>query len=320
MTKTHQSRITRHRACAMRTLAGLSLGIALAMGACSGDGSQRSTTDGRDMSLVREPGADQAVFATPEAAVDALHRAAQNRDRAALLSIFGPDYEQLLAGNPEQDEMELERFAEAMSVRTEVVTSPDAGPTTRSLVVDSDAWIFPVPIERAPSGWFFDTAAGIREMHLRRIGVNELRTIATLKALVEAQKVYASVDRDGDGELEYTLRLDSSPGTRDGLHWPPTDAVVIEELSPAGPLLAAAWVHEGSTSLAPYHGYLYRLLPSDDGGFAFIAFPAGYGQTGVMTFAVEANGPVRERDLGEETVRSAMALEAKETRGWHEVK
>jgi hypothetical protein len=185
-------------------------------------------------------------------------------------------------------------------------------------LVLGDGWTLPIPIVRRGEGWVFDAPAGVEEIRLRRIGRNELAAIAALRGLLDAEREYAEEDRNGDGVLEYARRFTSSPGQRDGLYWPTAED---EPESPAGPLFETEGVEDG------YHGYRFRILeaqgPAADGGarsylsagrlvngFAAVAWPARYGETGVMTFAINHEGVVHQSDLGPDTaaVASAMTL------------
>jgi hypothetical protein len=174
--------------------------------------------------------------------------------------------------------------------------------------VGDDFWPFPVPIVKKEGSWFFDTDAGKDELLNRRIGKNELATLPTMRAYVDAQREYASLDRDGDGVLEYAQRLVSSPGKQDGLYWP-SDSEQGE--SPLGPMVAFAQVEGYSPELreedeverGPYHGNMIA-------GFALVAWPAEYGTSGIMTFIVNQQGRVYQKDLGPKTQKLAIEIKA----------
>lgn len=270
--------------------------------------------------------ADQSLFESPDEAVKALLEAAATQDPAALDGLFGPEGAQLSSGDPVADARAREDFVVAAQALTRIELLEDGDRAT--LTVGRDEWPFPIPLVREPKGWRFDTAEGIDELLDRRIGRNELTTIAVMRELVEAQYEYASGDPDGNGDQEYALKLMSSESKRDGLFWP---AAAGEAESPMGRLVAEA-VAEGyrpgeGAGIRPYHGYVYRLLTGqgghapggsksylDDGkltgGFAFLAFPAEYGSSGIMSFQVSQLGILFEKDLGEDTAALAAAIQA----------
>jgi hypothetical protein len=187
-----------------------------------------------------------------------------------------------------------------------------------ALIFGREDWPFPIPLVRDQAGWSFDTAAGEQEILARRIGRNELGAIDVCRAYVQAQRNYASADHDGTGVMKYAQHIASTPGKRDGLYWP---AVEGEPLSPFGPLVASA-VAQGYSKKAdkptPYHGYLFRVLTAQGphapggaysyivngnmiAGFALVAYPVDYGNSGVMTFIVNQQGVVYQKDLGDDT-------------------
>lgn len=305
------------------------------LGAC--DSQPTASTDTANASALagRAPAPGQETFASPEQAVAALARAVDQRDRTALATIFGPALPQLDSGTPEVDEAHLQRFAAALAERRDVVPVP-ALSGVRSLVTGVDATPFPVPIVLHDGRWFFDTDAGVAELLMRRIGANELRTMEVCLALVEAQREYFAVDRDGDGVREYAAKLVSTPGQRDGLHWAQEATASSGEEAPApiGPKLALAASEPGRPPREPYHGYVYRSLGRQGpgapggavdysstsqvrtGGFAFLAYPAVYGQTGVMTFMIGPEGILYEFDLGPDSAAMAEAVEVYDPTGW----
>ena len=196
------------------------------------------------------------------------------------------------------------------------------------------SWPFPIPIVKTNKGWAFDTAAGRDEILNRRIGRSELQTIQTCLALVVAHYEYYSRDRDGDGILEYARSIRSSPGLRDGLFWP---AEAGEPQSPLGELFAAASA-EGykATDNPAYHGYRYKTLSSQGagapdgaydylvrdnqiGGFAVLAYPASYGESGIMSFIVNHSGVIYQRDLGAKTGSEVEKLTSFDPAGWDRV-
>lgn len=265
-------------------------------------------------------GQDQRTFDSPEAAMTALLEALAAGDDAALLGIFGPEYEgEILGDDPDAAREEQDRFLAAAEQSLEL--RPD-GDDREIAYVGPRAVPFPIPIVFGGGAWRFDAEAGIDELANQRIGGNELRTIDTMRAYVDAQNEYASADRDGDEVLEYAQRIRSSAGQQDGLYWP---TAADQAPSPIGPLLATAVEsHDVDDS---YNGYYFRILTKQGGnppggaydyvindnmiaGFALIAWPAEYEYSGIMTFMVNHQGKVYEKDLGPETAEIAAAIDA----------
>jgi len=268
------------------------------------------------------------TFATPQAAVEALAKAAKAKDREALRILFGLSADELVASDQVQATNELEQFVASFDATNRLVSASE---TTRFLEIGPNAWPFPIPVVKREGGWFFDTEAGKEELINRRIGKNELETLQTMRAYVQAQREYAARDRDGDEVLEYAQRLISTEGAKDGLYWPPD---LDGELSPLGPLVARAQgqgydVRSRGQGEAdqPFHGYFFRVVTRQGkhapggkydylingnmiGGFALVAWPAEYGESGIMTFIVNQQGRVYQRDLGEKTPKLASALKA----------
>ncbi|MEM6421545.1 MAG: DUF2950 family protein, partial [Pseudomonadota bacterium] len=200
---------------------------------------------------------------------------------------------------------------------------------TATLYIGPEQWPVPIPIAKNDDGWFFDAEAAREEIFLRRVGENELNVIEVAGAYVMGQLEYRLDDHDGDGVHEFAEHFISAPGERDGLYWPTEDDA---PLSPFGPLVAAAvaegYVVDGRPEEPePYHGYFYRILTAQGdtapggayeymvngnmvAGHAMLAYPAVYGETGIMTFMVSENGQVLEKDLGDETADLAGAMES----------
>jgi hypothetical protein len=264
----------------------------------------------------------QRTFPTPDAAVEALAGAVQSGDRAALLRILGQAAEQWIgSGDRVADRAAKERFATAFAQKHAIVTESEGRAT---LAIGPDDWPFAFPLVKSANGWRFDTEAGRQEMLARRVGANELAAINVLLAIVDAQRDYASEDRNSDGVREYARKFASTAGRRDGLYWPTKAG---EPASPLGPLVVRA-TSEGYTkgeTPQPYHGYHFRPLlgqgshaPGGEqdyivrgrmiGGFAALAYPARYGSSGVMTFVVSHAGTVYEKDLGADTAKAARAI------------
>jgi hypothetical protein len=244
------------------------------------------------------------------------------------------------SGDAVADRQALERFVRAYEQKHELVRG---GERSVTVVVGNEQWPLPIPIVRGDRGgkWYFDADAGREELLNRRIGRNELNAIEVCLAIVDAQREYARLDPQSAGVPVYATKVNSSPGLKDGLYWPTREG---EPPSPLGPLVASATA-EGYTPRAAgevgpraYHGYLYRLLTSQGpsapggtldylvngkliGGFAVVAFPADYGNSGIMTFIVNHDGIVYQRDLGEDTDAVARAMAAYDPgAGWIKVR
>ena len=272
---------------------------------------------------------DEQTFASPQAAVNALVTAAKNNDTNAIHSIFGATGHDLISPDMVQATEEYKIFVQHLTEKTELTTNADANVT---LEIGADGWPFPIPLVKQDGKWFFDTAAGKEEILARRIGMDEIGAINVCNAYVDAQREYASEDRMGDSVLAYAQFLHSTPGTHDGLFWPTNQPG--EELSPLGPLIAQARVdgyHRTAKMLndeqAPYHGYYFKILTRQGkhapggkydyiingrmiAGFSLVAWPAEWGNTGVMTFIVNQQGKVYQKNLGLKTVKIAKAMTA----------
>jgi hypothetical protein len=275
--------------------------------------------------LVAQPasgaGPAQQAFSSPERAVAAIVAAARADRPASLLKILGPKGRSLvISGDPVADRTGRRHFVVAYD-EAHAIEHPSAARAI--LVVGDQHWPFPIPIVRRGARWRFDTTAGLQEILARRIGRNELNAIEVCRAYVDAQRDYAEADRNGDGLREYAQRFVSEPGTHDGLYWP---AEAGGEASPLGPLVAEARA-EGYVrgKHEPYHGYYYKILTRQGqgasggvrdyvvqghmiGGFALVAFPAQYGVSGVMTFIVNQDGVVYEKNLGPRSATIARAM------------
>jgi len=260
--------------------------------------------------------ADQRTFATPEAAVEALTSALKTNDEGALIAIVGDKHKNLVVtGDVAYDSA---RRAEIAALLGTFHGLDDSAPDRRLLLIGAQAWPWPIPLVREGNAWRFATEQGVEEIQNRRIGRNERSAIGVLRAYVAAQHQYASVDRDGDGVLQFAQKLGSSPGKFDGLYWP-ADASKGEELSPLGPLIAESSGYLAGHRLGdPYRGYHFRILTRQGksapggaysyvingrmvAGFGMVAFPAVYGESGVMTFIVNSAGKMFEKDLGPKT-------------------
>jgi hypothetical protein len=279
--------------------------------------------------------APQQTFVTPEAAVDALIAALKADDDAAMIAIFGEEHKNLVT-SPDRAATSATRAKILAAMQTyRVLDEPSKD--RRVLVIGDQAWPMPIPIVRTGDHWRYATEEGEDEIVNRRIGGNERNAIVVLRAYLDAQRQFAARDRDGDEVLQYAQKLASTPGKHDGLYWA-ADVAKGEEASPFGPLVAEAAPYlKGHTAGDPYRGYYFKILTRQGksapggaysyvingrmiAGFAMVAYPARWGESGVMTFIVSNNGKVYEKDLG----KDSTAIGAKMTTfepgpGWKEV-
>jgi DUF2950 family protein len=272
--------------------------------------------------LLASPASAQQSFKSPEQAVDALATAVKSGAPRNLLKVLGSDAAEIVESGDQVADTDLrERFVSAYEAKHAL--SYD-GNNKAILIIGPDDFPFPIPLTRNRSGWEFDTAAGRQEILYRRIGRNELDAIQTALAYVDAQNDYADKDPAGSGKGVYAQRFVSSAGKKDGLFWP-SDG----NESPLGELVAEASAdgYKISDEPQPYHGYYYRILTRQGpnapggalnyvvngkmiGGFALVAYPAEYGNSGVMTFLVNHAGTVYQKDLGDRTEAIAGRLRA----------
>ena len=271
----------------------------------------------------QKPVVAQRLFASPDEAVKALQAAAEARDTAALNEIFGPVYQELSTGDKVQDANNAQRFAAAMAQSCNPVKE---GEDKITFEVGTNNWPMPIPLVKADGQWHFDTAAGKEEIINRHIGKDELHAIGVCRAYVTAQRQYASANPDADGVVQYAQKFKSTPGKKDGLYWP---AVENEPASPFGPLVAEAhaegYVKHKGAGPHPFHGYYFRILTRQGkaapggkmdylshgnltGGFALVAYPEHWDQSGIMTFIVNQDGKVFQRNFGDKTCRIAAAM------------
>lgn len=259
--------------------------------------------------------AQQKTFASPDAAMNAFGDAVATSDEDALKAIFGADFREYVPPvGAEARYRFLAAWAKAHSVKPE-------GDAKALVAVGDDGWTLPIPIVKTAQGWRFDMRAGVDEMRVRRIGRNERAVMQVMLAIYDAQKEYATQDRNGDGVLEYASKFESTRGKHDGLYWPTKAG---EAPSPLGPAVAAARAARGGGG-AGYYGYHYKILAAQGqdapggafdytvhgrmiGGFAVVAWPVKYGDTGVMTFMVSHDGVLYQRDLGQDTAARAAAI------------
>ncbi len=265
-------------------------------------------------------------FASPEAAVTALVRACSEADANGLRTIFGPAIQDLQNPDRVQATNDLSEFVSAFNQMHRIVRESDFKCT---LEIGNDPWPFPVPLVKQNGEWFFDTVAGKDELLNRRIGRDERLTLQSVRAYVAAQREYASKERDGDEVLAYAQKFQSAPGKKDGLYWPPD---LDGEVSPLGPLLAEAQAQgyarnprEAGMPPEPFHGYFFKILTAQGrsaplgkynyiingkmiAGFGLVAWPAEYGHTGIMTFIVNQQGRVYQKNLGPKTAKVVAAM------------
>ena len=257
-----------------------------------------------------------AAFKTPEAAMEAFGAAIIDNDEVAKQAIVGKNYRSLI---PPVDAEIRYRFLENWAKSHKVEMD---GENQARIAVGNSGWTLPLPLIKTKAGWIFDLKAGKAEITIRQIGRNELAAIKVAHAFVDAQREYAEKDRNDDGVREYAQKIISSPGQKDGLYWPDEAG---QEQSPLGPRLAKAAVERGTKHPGSYHGYHYRILTSQGsqavggtldyiidkhmtGGFGLIMWPAKFGETGVMTFMVNQEGKVFEKNLGPDTAAKAARI------------
>ena len=265
----------------------------------------------------------QKAFGLPEDAMKALTETVQTGDTKGMMAILGPEGEDIVSsGDKVADKNALEQFVKAYQEKVDFVKEKE---DRVSIIIGKDNWPFPIPIVKRGEGWVFDTKAGREEVLSRRIGRNELNAIQVCGAYVEAQQEYASTDRERDGIIQYAQKVISDPYRRNGLYWEVGEGEIP---SPLGPLFAKA-AQAGYTKRdekpIPYHGYYYKILKGQGknapggayqyvinghmvAGFALVAWPAEYAVSGVMTFIVNQNGTVYEKDLGPTTEGIAKAM------------
>ena len=257
----------------------------------------------------------QQAYPSPENAAAALVAAVKTGNRSDIMKVLGSAGADIVESGDDVADAEMrQRFVSAYDARNSIQTE---GNKKATLILGADDFPFPIPLVNNKAGWEFDTAAGRREILYRRIGRNELDAIQTSLAFVDAQNEYAEKDRTGEGAGVYAQNIVSSPGKKDGLFWRDDS-----DPSPLGELAAQATAegYKAGEQATPYHGYYFRILKAQGpdapggalnyvvkgkmiGGFALIAYPAEYGNSGVMTFMVNHAGTVYEKDLGTRTER-----------------
>ena len=265
----------------------------------------------------------QKTFASPDDAASALVQAVKARDRAATFAVLGDVADWISSGDAVADRALADDFVTDYETKHAIVGEGDDKAT---LTIGNDGFPFAFPLVKSGDAWRFDTAAGKEELLDRRIGGNELDAIKVLQAIADAEHDYASEPRKGDGVVQYTTKFASSPGKRDGLYWPTKAG---DPPSPLGRLVADAageGYKKGEKSSTPYRGYFYRMLKGQGknaesgafdyvvrgreiAGFAVVAYPARYGNSGIMTFIINQDGKVYQSDLGPNTSEKASRMQ-----------
>jgi hypothetical protein len=286
------------------------------------------------LAISSEEALAQKTFSSAEEAVKAAVAAAKSNNQKELLAIFGARAKELLfSGDSVADEQRREEFLAAYDEKNRLATEGE----NTILIVGKQDWPFPIPIVKKGESWIFDADKGKEEILNRRIGENELSTIQSLLAIVDAEREYAMKDRDQNALLEYAQKFVSDPGKKNGLYW---EAQRGEPQSPLGPIMARGRSegYKFSATPVPYHGYYYRILTAQGkdaaggaysylvkgkmiGGFAVVAYPAEYGNSGVMTFIVNHDGKVFQKNLGPNTASISKGMkEYNPDKSWTEVK
>ena len=274
----------------------------------------------------------QRTFRSPEDAVTALNVAVEQWDKRELQRLFGPEVEKLKTGDPDQDRDDAIVFARRLAAARKIQHD---GPDHATVLIGQEEWPFAVPLVMEDSAWRFDTDAGLEEMSNRRIGRNELLTIAACRTLIDAQAEFFDRDPDGLGVKHYAQKLMSTEGKKDGLYWPAPGGV---DPSPIGPVMAlAASRRDEKGERVPYHGYLFKVLDRqaasapggameyrENGqltrGWAVLAYPAVYGETAITSFLCSNGGAVYQQDLGPDTHAAVEQIDAFDPgAGWQEV-
>jgi hypothetical protein len=265
----------------------------------------------------------QRLFASPEEAIKALQTATEAKDKAALNEIFGPEVHELLTGDAVQDANNAQKFATLLAQGCAQVKE---GEDKVALEAGTNNWPMPIPLVKADGKWHFDTAAGKEEIINRHIGKDELHAIGVCRAYVDAQKKNAGANPAAAGGVKYAQKFKSTPGQKDGLYWPSAEN---EPASPFGPLVAEAhaegYVNNKDTGPHPFHGYYFRILTrqgkaapggkmdymshgSLTEGFALVAYPEHWDQSGIMTFIINQDGKLFQRNFAEKTSRIAGGM------------
>jgi hypothetical protein len=327
-----------HSTTARIVAAGLSLGLiglATALPGCRAariaaarQALQQDTGEPSGIAEVR-----QLEFASPQEALSALRKAVETKDPVQLVEVFGPNWRGLQSGDAAQRERQRLGFLARLDGSS--FETVDGGAVLLvGMPDDPDRFPFAVPLRKDGGRWRWDTEAGITEIAVRRVGRNELDTIEALHTIAAAQMAFRDRDVDGDGKANYASRLLAAPRSNDALHVPggPADSSLI------GPALADADATGGRADARPFHGYLYVMLPAQGpgapggardfrdtfrrlvDGFAVLAYPAAYRESGVTCFLMGADGIVYEKDLGDDTEAAARRIDSFDPAGWARVR
>jgi hypothetical protein len=281
--------------------------------------------------------AKRLIFKTPEQAAETLKAALKSNDKTALLDIFGHEYDaEINTSDKAAEKVRRSEFYEEMAKGYKFDNKSNGHVV---LLIGMDDWPFSIPLIKSEQGWSFDTEAGIDEVINRRIGHNELAAIAACDAILDAQLEYVKTDHDNDGVLEFAQKFKSTPGDRDGLYWASPKGAAQSELSPLEQFVSDAgdYLEARRSSDDPYKGYYYRILFSQGekaaggeynyvvnnnmiAGFAVIAWPAEYDNTGIVTFMMSHEGTILEKDLGEDTAAIVAKIKSiNPDNGWRPV-
>jgi hypothetical protein len=277
------------------------------------------------MPLMAAP--SQSLFSSPEDALKGLVEAVKAKDKTALNHIYGPSAKDLRSSDEVQAAAEFDEFVKHVAEKTTFAKESD---TKVIIYIGNENWPFPIPLIKSEGGWFFDTEAGKEEILNRRIGENELTAILVCHTYVKAQREYVLKDWDNDGILAYAQKLRSEPGRKNGLFWRRTSE---EPASPLGELVAQARM-EGyrkdksvfKEESSPFHGYYFKILTRQGknapggkynyvvngnmvGGFAFVASPSSWGKSGIMSFIVNQQGKVYQKNLGPNTLKTVQDMD-----------
>jgi len=270
-----------------------------------------------------QPAISQRTFTSPAEATNELVKAAKSHDRQAIREIFGPEITNLLTGDKTLDEKHFDAFASDLAERCDAVRE---GTNKVILEISKELWSFPIPLIETNGVWVFDTIAGEEEIINRHVGRDEYYAIGVCRAYVKAQHEYADRFAGSNGAPRYAEKFRSTPGKMDGLYWP---ADIIDKPSPLSPFVAEAGLEgyhwDRGQGPRPFHGYFFKILTRQGpgapggkmnyvrhgemtGGFALVAYPVRWGESGIMTFIVNQDGVVYQRSLGEKTARTAAAM------------
>jgi len=262
----------------------------------------------------------QKSFSSPDDALKVLVKAVRDNDTTAMLAILGPGAKEIISsGDPVADKTGREQFVKLCD---EKIVIQGAETDKAVFTIGSDDFPYPIPLVKKGNAWLFDVRAGKEELLNRRIGRNELEVIEIMHAYVDAQREYATTDWNGDGKTEFAQKVRSSPGKKDGLYWAAKEG---EKLSPLGPFAAKAAKEGYSKDSSALHGYHFKILKGQgkyaEGGafdyivngqmilgYAMVAYPAQFGASGIMTFIVNQNGIVYQKNLGKSSEKIASAI------------